>query len=157
MAGGADLALTLAFGSILLGFLLVLSYTDLKTFRLPDVLTFSLLGLGFVQAFFVKSSLMPAVIGACVGYGIFLAVEIGFKKATGKDGLGRGDAKLLAAGGAWCGWMALPHIILLASLCGLVAIGLAKAVAKPFGEKIPFGPFLAVGIGAVWFVQHWLS
>lgn len=145
-----DNMLVLVFGGILLIFLSVLAYIDLKTFRLPDVLTFPLMGLGIAQVYFLYGKVMPFLIGAIAGYSIFLAIEILFKKIKGKDGLGRGDAKLLAAGGAWCGWPALPTIILIASLSGLLAIVFAKARAKSFSDKIPFGPFLALGIFAVW-------
>ena len=70
-----------------------------------------------------------------------------FKKLRGKDGLGRGDAKLLAGGGAWCGWMGLPFIVLIGSGMGLVA-ALFPSVRNQ--KRIPFGPFLALGILIVW-------
>lgn len=91
-----------------------------------------------------------SLIGALVGYSVFVAIEYSFKKISGKDGLGRGDAKLLAAGGAWCGWMSLPTIILIASLTGLIFALFMRFKSKDAGEWIPFGPFLAVAIFTTW-------
>jgi len=75
---------------------------------------------------------VPALIGAALGYSVFVAIAFAFKKLRGVDGLGRGDAKLLAAGGAWVTWSGLPQIVLIASLLG-IAFALAarlKPVAK---------------------------
>ena len=132
---------------ILLGLLIALSVIDLKTFRLPNVLTFSLIGSGLIQAWLVSGELQSKIIGAIAGYSIFVAVELVFKHIRGKDGLGRGDAKLLAGGGAWVGWAGLPFIVLIGSGMGLVA-ALFPSIRKT--GKVPFGPFLALGILIVW-------
>jgi len=79
-------------------------------------------------------------------------VEIGFRRLRGKDGLGRGDAKLLAAGGAWCGWTGLSFIVLIASLLGIIAACLPMFKNHEDGW-IPFGPFLALAIFIVWTAQ----
>lgn len=143
-----------AAGAILIGFLITLTVIDIQSFRLPNALTFPLIGLGLIYAYFM-ADFKAALIGAALGYILFFAVEHGFKYFRGIDGLGRGDAKLLAAGGAWCGWMAIPHIILMASL-----LGIALAILLRFGGKaitsqtaIPFGPFLAFAIAVVWSVN----
>ena len=69
--------------------------------------------LGVFQAYLLPSEITASIIGAVIGYLVFFAIEIAYKKFRKIDGLGRGDAKLLAAGGAWCGWMGLPYIVLL--------------------------------------------
>jgi len=132
-----------------------LSYIDLKHYRLPDKLTFPLIIAGLVQAYVIGLPLQNHLIGAAVGYLAFVAIEKGFLKLRGYHGLGRGDAKLLAGGGAWCGWFGLPYIVLMASLAGLsllLAGMLTGRVKKQNAaqQAIPFGPFLAVAIFIVW-------
>jgi leader peptidase (prepilin peptidase)/N-methyltransferase len=148
--------LEIGFGVCLLAVLIWLSLIDIKTFRLPNVLTFPLIGLGLIQAWILDGHLLLSVIGAVVGYLVFYGVEIAFKALTGKDGLGRGDAKLLAAGGAWCGALLLPTIVLVASMSGLVVIVILQLWKKiPASHmQIPFGPYLALAISSVWFIQH---
>ena len=92
------------------------------------------------------------MIGALAGYVFFVAIEKGFKAVRGVDGLGRGDAKLLAAGGAWCGWYGLPFIILLASFGGLIFAAM-PSVRKQKTAYIAFGPFLAIGIMITWITR----
>lgn len=136
---------------ILAVLLLTLAVIDLKTFRLPNVLTFTLIGTGLAEAWILRGGFSEPfynrLIGAGLGYGTFFLIEHGFKAIRGKDGLGRGDAKLLAGGGAWCGWFGLPFIVLIGSGMGLVA-ALFPSFRK--SERIPFGPFLALGIMSVW-------
>jgi len=135
------------FGGVLLAFLLSLSWSDYKTFRLPDKLTLPLIPLGVLQAYLLTSNVKASLIGSIIGYCAFLIIEYAFKALRGKDGLGRGDAKLLAAGGAWCGWSGLPLIVLIASGAGLLLAILPKY--RDVG-RIPFGPCLAFGIFMVW-------
>lgn len=137
------------FGAVLLAKLIALSWTDIESYRLPDKLTFPLMGLGLVQGY-IFGSFKMSLIGLIVGYLVFLAIEYGFKALRGKNGLGRGDAKLLAAGGAWCGWMGLPFIILIASGTGLIAALMPSLRKSVQDSRIPFGPFLAFGIFMVW-------
>jgi prepilin signal peptidase PulO-like enzyme (type II secretory pathway) len=145
--------MTLLWGSVLASFLLALSYVDLREFRLPDVLTFPLIILGLAQSY-LAGAIIPALIGAVVGYTAFVAIAYAFKRLRGMDGLGRGDAKLLAAGGAWVGWLNLPMVVLIASLLGIVIALLGASAAKIRSDVpdnwVPFGPCLAVGIFAVW-------
>lgn len=144
-------------GAVLAGMLLALSYVDLREFRLPDKLTFPLMGLGLLYSF-LAGSMTAALIGAAIGYGAFVGIAFAFKRLRGIDGLGRGDAKLLAAGGAWAGWTGLPIIVLIASLLGICIALLGPVLRKIKPETksetpanwIPFGPCLAVGIFAVW-------
>ena len=133
-------------GALLLSWsLIALAFIDLDTQLLPDDITLPLLWAGLLFGLaggFV--ALESAVIGAIAGYLSLWLVFWGFKLATGKDGLGYGDFKLLAALGAWLGWQALPQIILLSSVVGAVT-GIALIVLRrqQRGAAMPFGPFLA--------------
>jgi leader peptidase (prepilin peptidase)/N-methyltransferase len=125
--------------------LIAMTFIDADTQLLPDDLTFPLLWAGLlmnVNATFVP--LQDAVIGAAAGYLALWAIYWLFKLATGKEGMGYGDFKLLAALGAWMGWAMLPTIILLSSVVGAV-VGIALIVFAKRGRNnpIPFGPYLA--------------
>lgn len=135
---------------ILIGFIFALSWIDLREYRLPDILTLPLIGLGVLQAWALGLDWLASIVGAIVGYAAFVVIEIGFKRLRGKDGLGRGDAKLLAAGGAWCGWAGLPFIVLIGSGTGLIALLFPSMRRKAEGGAVPFGPFLALGVLLVW-------
>ena len=142
-------------GAVLLTWALItLTLIDYDTQLLPDDITLPLLWLGLacnISGTFVP--LADAVIGAIAGYGILWGVYWLFKLLTGKEGMGYGDFKLLAALGAWLGWQMLPLIILLSSLVGAV-VGIALMVIKRRGREvpIPFGPYLAAAgwLGLVW-------
>ncbi|RUS02724.1 prepilin peptidase [Pectobacterium polaris] len=132
---------------ILLSFLLVLTVIDIKTLLLPDVLTLSLLWMGLLfnlSETFV--SLNDAVVGAMAGYLSLWLLYWVFKYATGKEALGYGDFKLLAALGAWLGWQALPNLVLVAALSGLVVTLVWRGLRKEDTAKpLAFGPWLAMG------------
>jgi leader peptidase (prepilin peptidase)/N-methyltransferase len=137
--------LQLAGALLLIWALIALTFIDFDTQLLPDSITLPLLWLGLVfnlQAAFTQ--LPAAVIGAMAGYLALWSVFWLFKLATGKEGMGYGDFKLLAALGAWLGWAMLPVIILLSSLVGAV-VGITLIVAARHGRNvpIPFGPYLA--------------
>ncbi len=126
--------------------MIALTFIDLDTFYLPDSITLPLLWLGLL--FNLSSTYTPlsgAVIGAAAGYLSLWSVYWIFKWATGKEGMGYGDFKLLAAIGAWLGWQMLPLTILLSSLVGAV-IGISMIVFAGRGRSvpIPFGPYLAI-------------
>lgn len=136
-------------GALLLVWTLVaLAFIDLDTTLLPDSLTLPLLWLGLLFNLHghYYASLPDAVIGAMAGYGVLWAVYWLFKLATGKEGMGYGDFKLLAAIGAWLGWQMLPVTLLLSSVVG-AAIGIAMIVLVKHDRRvpIPFGPYLAGG------------
>lgn len=122
--------------------LAMLSVVDYHSFCLPDVLTkpLVLLGLG-VNYFELYTPMESAVIGAVAGYAVPWLINFTFKKLRGKEGMGQGDFKLLAALGAWAGWQVLPLILFIAALLGLV-FALATKVGK--GQPFPFGPALAL-------------
>ena len=142
------------FAIILIVTLFALAWVDICEYRLPDMLTLPLIIIGILQAHVLNLGWENSLIGAVAGYSAFVAIEIGFKALRGKDGLGRGDAKLLAAGGAWCGWAGLPLIVLIGSGMGLVALLFPSFRKKSEKGHIPFGPFLAFGIALVWFADR---
>ena len=126
--------------------MIALTFIDLDTFYLPDSITLPLLWLGLLlnlDGTFVP--LAAAVSGAAAGYLALWSVYWVFRWATGKEGMGYGDFKLLAAIGAWLGWMQLPLVILLSAMAGAAA-GVAMIVfaGRDRARPIPFGPFLAV-------------
>ena len=130
---------------LLIWALIALTGIDFDTQLLPDSITLPLLWLGL--AFNLAGTyvdLFSAVIGAMIGYLTLWSVFWLFKLATGKEGMGFGDFKLLAALGAWLGWQMLPAIILLSSIVGAV-VGISLIVATRHGRNtpIPFGPYLA--------------
>lgn len=133
-------------GAILFAWTLIAaSAIDLERYLLPDVLTLPLLWCGLLfNLGGVYVPLGEAVVGAVAGYAVLWLVYHGFRLVTGKEGLGRGDFKLLAALGAWCGWRMLPLIILAAAVLGAV-IGGTWLVTSRRGRQhpVPFGPFLA--------------
>jgi len=137
-----------AVGALLLIWaLLALTAIDFDTQLLPDDITLPLLWAGLLfNLFGVFANLSSAVLGAIMGYLALWSVYWMFKLVTGKEGMGYGDFKLLAALGAWLGWQMLPLIILLSSLVGAV-IGITLIVALKHGRNIPipFGPYLAGG------------
>ncbi len=139
-SGWAGLA-TLLFAYLLLA----MTFIDADTRLLPDDLTYPLLWAGLLvnlNGTFVP--LADAVIGAAAGYLVLWSVYWLFKLVTGKEGMGYGDFKLLAALGAWLGWTMLPTIILLSSIVGaLVGIGLILFAKRGRDNPIPFGPYLA--------------
>jgi leader peptidase (prepilin peptidase)/N-methyltransferase len=132
---------------LLIWALLALTAIDFDTQLLPDDITLPLLWTGLLfNLFGVFTDLPGAILGAVFGYLVLWGVYWLFKLATGKEGMGYGDFKLLAALGAWLGWQMLPLIILLSSLVGaLVGITLIVAVKHGRDIPIPFGPYLAGG------------
>jgi leader peptidase (prepilin peptidase)/N-methyltransferase len=130
--------------------LVALTGIDFDTQLLPDDITLPLLWLGLaLNAFGIYTDLKSAVIGAMAGYLALWAVYWSFKLVTGKEGMGYGDFKLLAALGAWLGWQMLPLTVLLSSLVGAV-VGIALMAFARHGRNvpIPFGPYLAAA-GAI--------
>ncbi|HET6306483.1 MAG TPA: A24 family peptidase [Rhodopila sp.] len=133
--------------------LLALAWIDWRHFRLPDVLTLPLLLAGLAATWLqAPEDLAAHATGAVAGYLFFRLLAGAYRMLRGRDGLGLGDAKLLGAAGAWLGWMALPHVIVTAALCGILVV---LAVSLRRGRldataKIPFGPCLAA---AIWIIR----
>lgn len=134
--------------------LIVLTMIDIDHQLLPDNITLPLMWLGLIaNSFSVFTDINSAVLGAVFGYLSLWSVYWGFKLITGKEGMGFGDFKLLAALGAWMGWQMLPLIILLSSVVGAV-IGISMMIIKnrDKNKTIPFGPYLAI---AGWIALFW--
>ncbi|MET0248789.1 MAG: A24 family peptidase [Sphingobium sp.] len=135
--------------------LLTLAILDWRHYWLPDALTFPLIGLGLTIGIWANGVPMTdRLVGVVAGYGVLLAISLVYRTLRGHEGLGLGDAKLLAGLGAWLGWQALPFILLIAS-----ALGLAGALgAKAFGHgvsattRVPLGTLLALAALPGWIV-----
>lgn len=134
--------------------LVALAFIDLERQLLPDSITLPLLWLGLLANYAgLFTDLHSALLGAALGYAVLWLVQQSFRLAAGKEGMGAGDLKLLAAVGAWCGWQSLATIILLSSLAGALAGGcLVLLRRRPRSAPIPFGPFLAAAgwLSLVW-------
>jgi leader peptidase (prepilin peptidase)/N-methyltransferase len=142
-----------AFGAmVFLWSMIAAIFIDFDTQLLPDAITLPLLWLGLLlNAGGAYTDLRSAVIGAAAGYLLLWSVYWLFKLFTGKEGMGYGDFKLLAAIGAWCGWQVLPLTVILSSFIG-AGVGIALIVFSRHGRNvpIPFGPYLgAAGIVAL--------
>ena len=138
---------TAAGALLLIWALLALTAIDFDTQLLPDDITLPLLWAGLLfNLSGTFTDLHSAVLGAVFGYLALWCVYWLFKLATGKEGMGYGDFKLLAALGAWMGWQMLPLIIMLSSMVGAV-VGITLIIAARHGRNvpIPFGPYLAGG------------
>ena len=143
-----------AFAIIYVWALIALTFIDADTTLLPDDITLPLLWLGLlVNTGGAFTDVSSAILGAAGGYLVLWSVYWGFKLLTGKDGMGYGDFKLLAAIGAWLGWQLLPLVILLSAAVGTV-VGIAGILLKgrDKGAKLPFGPYLAAAgfIAMIW-------
>ena len=145
-------------GALLLIYALTaLTFIDFDTQFLPDSITLPLLWAGLLfNLSGIFTDIQSAVVGAMAGYLALWSVYWGFKLCTGKEGMGYGDFKLLAALGAWLGWQILPLIILLSTLVGaIVGIGLILLARHGRDVPIPFGPYLAAaGLIAVFWGQE---
>jgi leader peptidase (prepilin peptidase) / N-methyltransferase len=133
--------------------LLTLAWIDIRVMILPDLLTLPLLLAGLLATAIVDSaSLFDHALAAAAGYIGLMGVAWLYRLARGRDGLGLGDAKLLAAIGAWIGLNALPWALLIAASAGLVAVGIAMLFGKRFNAltPVPFGPLLALSGWLLW-------
>jgi leader peptidase (prepilin peptidase) / N-methyltransferase len=133
--------------------LLTASWIDVRTMLLPDVLTLPLLVAGLIVTEVANpDSLLDHGLAAVFGYLLLFTVAWAYRMLRGRDGLGLGDAKLLAALGAWLGLADLPVVLLLASCLGLAAAGAAALAGKRMtaATAIPFGPFLALAGWLSW-------
>ena len=128
--------------------LVYLAYVDLRTFRLPDAITLPLVLSGLLYNGFSQEGLVPfqdSAIGAILGYAFLWFLNLIYRLTKKQYGIGMGDAKLLAALGAWLGWFVLPGILLMASLTGLIGGFIWLQWNKQnHRSAFPFGPFLAI-------------
>jgi leader peptidase (prepilin peptidase) / N-methyltransferase len=133
--------------------LLALGWIDLRTWLLPDALTLPLIVAGLAASFvFDPDQLVNRALGAALGYASLMTIAALYRALRGREGLGGGDAKLLAASGAWLGAAALPPVILLAALSALAAAGSLRLAGIRLGvhSALPFGPFLALATWVLW-------
>lgn len=130
-----------------------LSIIDVRTRRLPDALTLPLIGLGLT----FTSALAPERLGlhavaAVLGYSALWAISVVYRRSRGYDGLGLGDAKLLAAAGAWLGPFALAPLVLIAALSAIATIGALRVAGRPASmqSSLPLGPYLSGAFLLLW-------
>jgi leader peptidase (prepilin peptidase)/N-methyltransferase len=142
------------FALLLTWSLIALTFIDVDHHLLPDSINLPMIWLGLILSLFgLYTDAHSSIIGAAAGYGSLWLVFHLFKLATGKDGMGFGDFKLLALFGAWLGWQSLPLIVLLSTLTGAV-LGIASIIfaKRDHSAPIPFGPYLAI---AGWIALIW--
>ncbi|HEV2100551.1 MAG TPA: A24 family peptidase [Stellaceae bacterium] len=140
--------------------LLTLAWVDVRYWLLPDVLTLPLIVTGLASSFaFDPSGLADRAFGAVAGYLGLRAIAVTYRAIRGREGLGGGDAKLLAAAGAWVGVRALPQVVLFAALAGLLAAAGLRIAGVRLGAQsaLPFGPFLALATWLVWLAPAVMS
>ena len=138
---------------VLGGLLTLLSVEDFFSYRLPNMLTGTLVVVGLAFTWwFDWDGVLARVLAVVIGYGILAAIAEIYVRLRHRHGLGLGDAKLLGAAGAWLGYEGLPGALLTASLLALLAVIVAKGLGRTMSAttKIPFGPFLASGIWIGW-------
>lgn len=152
--GGQPPDVPVVAASVVLGVTLaVLSAIDIHSFRLPDILTLPLLLAGLCVAWGLD--LAPVWwrgLSAAIGWGLLAGIAMLYERARGVAGLGLGDAKLLAAGAAWVGGEGIPTLLLVGAVSALGVAGLGRLSGRHVDRmtRLPFGPFLAIGIWFVW-------
>ena len=144
----------LVWASSVLGWaLLALAAADFKYFLLPDFLTLPLIGAGLLAVWLLEPNLLGASIGGVIaGYAFVVILREAYRRLRGREGMGMGDAKLLAASGAWAGWEGLPSVILIAALTGLAyaLLRFGRNGSLALTSRVPFGAFLCLGTWIVW-------
>ena len=134
--------------SVCLGLsLAVAAIIDWRQMILPDWITLPLIPLGWAMSMLQAPDLTDRLIGAVVGFALFAGIAELYRRLRGRDGLGMGDAKLLAAAGAWVGWQDLPSVVLLGAV---TALAWALAARRDPERPLPFGPFLTAAFWLVW-------
>jgi leader peptidase (prepilin peptidase)/N-methyltransferase len=140
--------------SCLLGWtLLALAAIDLSHYLLPDFLTLPLIPIGILAAWIIDpAAVADSLTGAASGGLFVVAIRYAYRLLRGREGIGLGDAKLLAAAGAWVSWSGLPSVLLIAALSGLLFAVIRSAFGRRLAgtDAVPFGPFLAFGTWIVW-------
>lgn len=157
IAGSAIAVLPVGRASIvaLVGWaLLAAALVDRRRLLLPDPITLPLLLAGVAAAFFGVAPATPllSLSGAALGFAFMVLVARLYRFVRGREGLGLGDAKLVAAAGAWCGPLALPRVLFIGALCALLAALLSGAWRRP-RDPLPFGPWLALAFFSVLLVE----
>ena len=149
MFSGAMLWASCALGWMLL----TLAVCDAISFRLPDALTLPLVLFGLGATWWLApEDMLDHALAAALGYLAFRGIAILYRRLRGREGLGQGDAKLMAAAGAWSGLAALPNVLFGAAILGLAFAGLQGLRGHPVSRqmRLPFGPCLAVATWLIW-------
>lgn len=129
------------------------SAIDLRSRRLPDCLTLPLTALGLIQALAVElGAILPHTLAALLGFLSFYFIATFYRRIRGYDGLGLGDAKLLAAAGAWLGPLYLAPVVFVGAVLALVAALILRLLGRNVSlqSTLPFGPFLSAGFFGFW-------
>ena len=133
-------------------FFIIIFFIDLKHFIIPNVLTFPLMVIGFLKSFDpnLNQTIFPnyinSLIGGLVGYSIIWLIIFIYKKIRNKEGMGLGDAKLLAVVGFWFGWVSIPFVIFISSAVALILIiPSILNKSRKMSSEIPFGPYIIIG------------
>ena len=130
---------------------LIIFFIDFKHYIIPNVLTFSMMSLGFIKSFLPNlhpmfPNYINSLIGGIFGYGIIWSIIFFYKQIRKKEGMGLGDAKLLSAIGFWFGWFSIPFVILLSSIIALLSVAPSLInKSKKFSSLIPCGPYIILG------------
>ena len=130
---------------------LIIFFIDFKHYIIPNVLTFSMMSLGFIKSFLpglhpMFPNYINSFIGGIFGYGIIWSIIFFYKQIRKKEGMGLGDAKLLSAIGFWFGWFSIPFVIFLSSIIALLSVAPSLInKSKKFSSQIPFGPYIILG------------
>jgi leader peptidase (prepilin peptidase)/N-methyltransferase len=152
-AAGVSDGVALWAGCILGWALLTLAAIDFRDGFLPDVLTLPLIVLGLAATYFLAPwQMLDSAIGAVAGFAIFAGIRWLYRRLRGREGLGLGDAKLLAASGAWVAWDGLPSVVLIGAAAGL-AVALImhlRGEQLTLNQRLAFGPALCLGTWLVW-------
>jgi leader peptidase (prepilin peptidase)/N-methyltransferase len=138
--------------AILSIFFIIIFFIDLKHYIIPNELTFPLMAIGFLKSFDpnLNQTIFPnyinSLIGGLVGYSIIWLIIFIYKKIRNKEGMGLGDAKLLAVIGFWFGWLSIPFTIFISSVVALILV-IPSILKKSRGmaSQIPFGPYIIIG------------
>lgn len=142
-----------AVGALLAAALLLIAVIDAEHFWLPNILTLPLGAAGLAASAFIgPGRFVDHLLGAVLGFAVLAGLAALYKRLRGRDGLGGGDARLLAALGAWVGWAGLPSVVVWASLAGLSWV-LARIVARrapSLDTALPYGTYLAIGAWLTW-------
>lgn len=144
----------LAAAAVLSGLCAALAAGDLRRYLLPDALTLALGVSGLIFAALIDRGGVPErLIGVVAGYAAFDLIARAYRYFRGREGLGAGDAKLMAAAGAWVGWQGLASVVLVGALVGLaVTLAAAKLRGRELSAvtRVPLGAYLSVGLWITW-------
>lgn len=156
LGGWAGLSFTgpvAVLGALFAVALLLIAVVDAEHYWLPNILTLPLGAAGLAASVFIgPGSLVDHLLGAVIGFAALAGLAALYKRLRGRDGLGGGDARLLAALGAWVGWAGLPSVVVWASLAGLSWV-LARVIARrapSLDTALPYGTYLAIGGWLTW-------